>query len=231
MVRILAIADEIDGSLYSDDVRDLEVEAIVACGDLPFDYLEYLVTMAGVPLLYVCGNHDPDLRRMRREPQPADVMKAAFHSVMDYRLPGPEGCTNIDGRVERVGGITFGGLGGSMRYSGGPNQYGEARMGRRAARLTARALLRGGLDVLVTHAAPRGLGDGDDLCHTGFNAHNRTIRRLAPSVLVHGHIHPYGTAQPDRSVGDTRVVNAVPSRVIDLDARTPASEEARRALE
>ncbi len=34
------------------------VELIIACGDLSRHYLEYLATMAPVPLLYVHGNHD-----------------------------------------------------------------------------------------------------------------------------------------------------------------------------
>jgi hypothetical protein len=33
---------------------------------------------------------------------------------------------------------------------------------------------------------------------------------------VHGHIHPYGHTQPERRVGVTRVVNVVPSRLIEI---------------
>jgi hypothetical protein len=33
---------------------------------------------------------------------------------------------------------------------------------------------------------------------------------------VHGHDHPYGRVVPERRVGGTRVVNAIPSRLIEI---------------
>jgi uncharacterized protein len=33
---------------------------------------------------------------------------------------------------------------------------------------------------------------------------------------VHGHIHPYGVAQPERRLGATQIVNAVPHRLIEI---------------
>ena len=62
MTRILAVADEVDESLYGDKLDKLRPDLMVSCGDLPFDYLEYLVSRANVPLLYVPGNHDPSVR-------------------------------------------------------------------------------------------------------------------------------------------------------------------------
>jgi Icc-related predicted phosphoesterase len=44
----------------------------------------------------------------------------------------------------------------------------------------------------------------------------RVIRRFAPLLAVHGHIHPYGRHQPERVIGSTRILNAVPSRLIEL---------------
>jgi len=35
-----------------------DVELVLSCGDLPYYYLEYIVSMLNVPLLYVHGNHD-----------------------------------------------------------------------------------------------------------------------------------------------------------------------------
>jgi Icc-related predicted phosphoesterase len=35
-------------------------------------------------------------------------------------------------------------------------------------------------------------------------------------VVIHGHVHPYGRAMPERNIGATRIVNAVPSRLIEL---------------
>jgi uncharacterized protein len=36
-----------------------EIELILGCGDLPYPYLENLLTFLNVPLMYVPGNHDP----------------------------------------------------------------------------------------------------------------------------------------------------------------------------
>ena len=74
-IRILAVADEVDDNLYAADLKKLQVDLVVACGDLPFDYLETLVTMASVPLVYVPGNHDPDLRRGSYAVSPEDIVK------------------------------------------------------------------------------------------------------------------------------------------------------------
>ena len=186
---------------------------MLSCGDLPFDYLEYLVSRLDVPLLYVPGNHDVDV-------SPPDTSWTPLRAVAPP-VPGPQGCVNVDGRVVEARGLRVAGLGGSLRYRPGPNQYSQGQMSRRALRLELRVRLnrvRGGrkLDVLLTHAPPFGMARSDDPAHNGFVAFVRMIRGLHPMLAVHGHVHPYGRATPERRSGATRVVNAVPSRVIDL---------------
>ena len=43
MVAVLAVSDEVDSALYADLGAVREAQLIVACGDLPFDYLAYLM--------------------------------------------------------------------------------------------------------------------------------------------------------------------------------------------
>ena len=218
MPRILAVADEIDPGLTFETLKRLEPDLILSCGDLPFDELERMVDATNVPLLYVPGNHDPALRA-RREPI-AFPMTLAPSDLIDP--PGPRGCTNLDGRIEDAAGLRVAGLGGSLRYREGPNQYTQGQMHRRARRLARRAALRrrlGGrsVDVFVTHAPPRGVGDEDrDPVHHGFEAFHQIVRRMRPRLLVHGHVHPYGIERPDRELDGTRVVNVVPYRLLDL---------------
>lgn len=59
-MRILAIADVEEPWLYDhlDRHRLDEADLIISCGDLSARYLEFVATMARVPLLYVPGNHD-----------------------------------------------------------------------------------------------------------------------------------------------------------------------------
>jgi uncharacterized protein len=212
VTRILAIADEVDESLYGDKLARLRPDLVVSSGDLPFDYLEHIVSRLDVPLVYVPGNHDPELRS-------PDPTWAPLHA--DAPRPGPQGCDNADGRVVAAAGLRIAGLGGSMRYKNGPNQYTDAEMRWRALSLEVRIKLnpaRGHrkVDVLLTHAPPLGWGSKDDLAHRGFAAFPRLVIELAPKVLIHGHVHPYGRAQPVRHLAATQIVNAVPSRLIEI---------------
>ncbi len=67
-MKILAVADVESKKFYEyyspGKLRDYDL--ILACGDLRVPYLEFLVTMARCPVLYVHGNHD---ERFSREPE------------------------------------------------------------------------------------------------------------------------------------------------------------------
>jgi hypothetical protein len=225
-VRILAVSDEVDDSLGPDTLRELRPRLIVSCGDLPFEYLEYLVTLANVPLVYVPGNHDPDLRLRSRGPVlTGTVPVQSTAGVPDE--PGPGGGTSVDGRVVQVAGLRVAGLGGSIRYTDGPNQYTQSQMRRRALRLELRGRLRRPVagdplrrvDLLLTHAPPLGVGDvPDDPAHVGFSAFHRLVRTLAPRMLLHGHIHPFGQVARDVTIGDTVVRNVVGAHRIEVEA-------------
>lgn len=215
MTRILAVADEPFPGLP--DVLDARPDLVLSCGDLPWDDLERIVDLANVPLLFVPGNHDPALVPARAQVWPLTI---EIRDLADP--PGPRGCTNVDGRIEDAAGLRIAGLGGSIRYRQGPHQYTQAQMARRARRLTRRARLKRlrdgrGVDVLIAHSPPKDLGDEGDRAHEGFRAFHDLVRRLSPRLLLHGHIHPYGIPRLDRYLGETRVVNVVPYKVIDLE--------------
>jgi Icc-related predicted phosphoesterase len=212
LTKILAVADEVDESLYGEKLDTLKPDLVVSCGDLPFEYLEYLVSRTNVPLLYVPGNHDPELKPPDTTWMPLQAETPAL---------GPEGCENVDGRIVEVSGLRVAGLGGSLRYNRGHNQYTQAQMQRRVLSLELWIRLkrvRNGrkLDVFITHAPPFGVTEAEDAAHVGFVAFHRIIKSFHPIVHVHGHIHPYGRVLPERQIEETRIVNAVPSRVIEI---------------
>lgn len=215
MTRILAVADEESNLAYGGSFTAMQPDLIVACGDLSYDYLEYLVTTINRPLVYVLGNHDPAAPSANWElPVPW------AHSFED-NVVRPEGCTSVEGTVKEVAGLRIAGLGGSFRYSDGPNQYTEGQMRRRCTRLAAKSRLlrrRGDrpIDVLVTHAPPFGLGDGDDVAHRGFASFHRLVTATSPRILVHGHIHPYGRENGDRKLGSTTIINAIAYRLLEI---------------
>jgi Icc-related predicted phosphoesterase len=86
----------------------------------------------------------------------------------------------------------------------------------RAARLRGLGRLEP-IDVLVSHAPPHRTGDGPDSAHQGFEAFDRLIEVLQPRLMVHGHIHPHGFARADRQIGRTRIVNAIPHKLFEID--------------
>ncbi len=207
-VRVLAIADEVAESLWGEALERLTPDIIVSAGDLPFEYLENLVSRTDRPLIYVPGNHDPDLKGR-------DPVWSGLSTEFDGA--GPQGCINADGRLIDAAGLRIAGLGGSIRYRAGPNQYTQREMGRRALALELKARLsRRKVDILLTHSAAAGYGDSADPPHHGLEALTRLATRLQPRVLVHGHVNHYGPKEPDLRIGDTLVVNAIPYRLIEI---------------
>lgn len=214
-MRALVVADEVDQRWWTCGVR-AEVDLVLGAGDLPFDYLSYLADAVDRPCVFVPGNHDADLTGFTRSG--GLWVRAGFPEVW----PGPPGGINADGRVVDVAGLRIAGLGGSVRYNNGPNQWTQAQQARRARRLVRaadRRCRKGGhrVDILLTHAPPRGVGDREDPPHHGFDCLLWTIERLRPKWLLHGHIHPYGEHLPEHRLGTTRVRNVVGAQVLDLD--------------
>ncbi len=208
-MKILAVSDKPDDLVYSANIRKRfgDVDLVLGCGDLPFRYLEYIVSMLRTKrLYYVFGNHQ---RMVRKSDGGVKV--------------APEGCENIHGRVVNHGGLLIGGLEGSMRYSGGNHQYTELQMRWNIWKMVPQLYwnrLRHGrpIDILIAHAPPRGIGDGDDLCHRGFEAFLKFMDAFSPRYLIHGHVHLYRQdAQRRRQYGETTVINTYGHQVIEID--------------
>lgn len=162
-------------------------DLILACGDLRREYLEFLLTLAHCPVVYVRGNHDD---AFQKDP--------------------PGGCICAEDRIVTCGGVRILGLGGSFRYRDGLNMYTEAQMARRVLRLKPRLWRSGGFDILLTHAPARHVNDFDNRTHRGFQCFTDLLGQYRPKYFVHGHIHrAYGANIPQVSrFGDTTVINA-----------------------
>ena len=215
VVRALAVSDEEVPYLGAEHAAALEVHLLIGAGDLSFDYLGVLIDLVNRPGVFVPGNHDADL--------PGFPQQTALSRRMGMLKngPAPAGFVNADGRVVDVAGVRVAGLGGSLRYRPGLNQWTEheqARRGRQIVRAARRLRRRDGrgVDILLTHAPPRHCGDREDLPHRGFECLHEVVAALQPRLLVHGHIHPYGQPMPDRQLGQTTVVNVVGHRVLVL---------------
>jgi Calcineurin-like phosphoesterase len=221
---VLAVSDEVDEALWTDASAAGRVGLILACGDLPLAYLGALMNALEVPLAFVPGNHDPELSGYR-----TSRGGLTLRAGMPARLPWPDGAVNADGRVVDVAGLRVAGLGGCRRYSGGPNQYTDRQQARRARTLRGRARWRGlrdgrGVDVLLTHAPPRGVGDGEDPPHRGFSALHGLVAAIRPAALLHGHVHPYGAPVRPGRLGRTLVCNVTGWHVLEIGPGTGRAE-------
>lgn len=214
MVRVLVIADEEAPHLHYQALRALAPELVLSAGDLPWEYVEYVASSVDAPVVFVPGNHDPQIERARRGRNGAYTSDG-----LPCDGPRPRGATNADVRVVAAAGLRIAGLGGCVRYKPGAHQYTQRQYAARARRLLRRAGRAGGVDVLLTHAPPLGLGDGVDKAHEGIAALHQVLERLQPSWHVHGHVHPYGQRMPDRRVGPTTIRNVVPWSVIDVERK------------
>lgn len=210
MLRILAVADAVSPVIYSERFPDNlpPFDLVLSAGDMPGHVLEYMATKLKVQPLYVLGNHGNGLLR---DPG-SDELK----------LPG--GCINAHRRVVEVNGLLIAGIEGSARYRPGDYQYSELEMSLHAARLEPRLawnrLTKGrALDILLTHAPPKGPHEGSDHPHRGVPAFNRLARRWRPRLHVHGHVHLSGANAQREYLSEegVRVINAFEFTLIELD--------------
>ena len=77
---------------------------------------------------------------------------------------------------------------------------------------------RRGVDVVITHAPPRGIHDGEDLCHQGFTCFRWLIRKYRPRIFLHGHIHAYFRDASERTsiIDTTQVINTYGYHVLEI---------------
>ena len=211
-MRILAVSDETVDWLYSPTARGRlgKIDLILGCGDLPYYYLEYQVTMLDAPLFFVHGNHDP---------------------LVEYTSSGgtktaPSGGENVDMRCVNQNGLLVAGLEGSIRYKpDGLHQYTQNEMTLRSLALWPglvrnRLMYGRWLDVLIAHSPPLGIHDIPTPAHTGFRVFLNLMRVLRPRYLLHGHRHKnYAPGETETQWGATTVINVHPYRVLEIEVR------------
>jgi hypothetical protein len=208
---ILALSDDVSELLYSPQITSLaqNVHLVLSCGDLPIEYLEYVVSMLNVPLYFVLGNHDG---------------RGYWRSNGTHaRLP--QGCVHLEGRCAIESGLLLAGLGGSIRY--GPQasyQFSEAEMWQRVLllglRLWINRLAHGrSLDILITHSAPRGINDGPDAAHRGFASILWLLRVARPRWHLHGHTTTvYSRPGPSTRYRESQVIFVPPYRLLEWES-------------
>ncbi len=208
-MRFLTVADEIVPAVYSLNIKERfgHVHATLSCGDLPYYYLEFIVTMLGIPCFYVFGNHD------------------TVEKSEGSELAAPRGCVSLEGRSQIYNGLILAGMGGCLRYNkeAGP-QFTESQMlvhmWQLAPRLALNKMRYGRyVDVLLTHAPPLGIHNGPDRPHQGFRTFLSFMDMFSPRYLIHGHIHrSYGFSKVTETYyKQTLVLNTAGHRMLEID--------------
>lgn len=216
-MRILTVSDKVEPVLYGPYIRERvgKVDLVLACGDLPYYYLEYIVGLLDVPLCFVHGNHD-QVVAARQGDEPATSWSGS----------GIGWAADLHMRSHSFHGVLLAGLEGCRRYRpGAPYQYSESDVRCQVMALGCRLLLNKArygryVDILITHAPPRGIHDGEDLPHRGFESYLKFMRVFRPILLIHGHQHVYDrNVATDTVYEGTRVLNTYGYRVIELAPR------------
>lgn len=197
-MKLLTISDVELGLIYSPHVKQRfgDADVILSCGDLSYSYLEYIISMLDKPLYFVRGNH-----ANQAEETVAGIKRA------------PGGGIDLHRRTLNCDGLLLAGIEGCGQYNYGPYQYSQNEMWLWAFSLVPGLFmnyLRYGryLDVFITHAAPAGIHDMDDLPHRGIKAFNWLDRVFKPKFHFHGHIHIYrNNANISTDYYQTKVVN------------------------
>jgi uncharacterized protein len=209
-IRWLAVSDDEEPAFeYEDNRADLgKLDAIVGAGDLQPDYLGFLADAFGVPLRYVRGNHDrggrwaETVERLTPLALPtASIEELDGLPVLTLEWPG------IRHRDQR-------------RH----DPSATADVLRLAIAMILRRLGgRGRPAVVLSHAPPRGVGDGAaDTYHEGFSAYRWLLDRLRPPLWLHGHVHPASVESWRLDHDGSQVVNVTGAVLIEIEA--PATE-------
>lgn len=230
-MKILIVSDQIDPFIYNYAIKELfnDVSCVLCAGDLPMDYIDFIVSTLNKPTYFIFGNHNLNGLKFFHKDAAYDASQTGskeFHScgatyagfkvITDHELKWPHP------KKRKATPLLIAGVSGSRDYNHGACQYTESEMRFKLFKLIPRLILNKilygrYLDIFLTHATPRHVHEHEDNCHKGFKCFNKFIKKYKPTYMVHGHIHLYDQNEPRVSVyHDTIVVNAYGHYVIDL---------------
>lgn len=242
-MKILCVSDQIDPLIYnSNAVKNFpDIDLILCAGDLPMDYVDFIVSVFNKPTYFIFGNHDlKEYKYYHHVPgtssSPAATSQSTPHFVSEGSRKNEQhnhhhgavyaGFKNLRLKAfslrENKGKspLLLTGISGSIRYNNGLCQFTDQEMKLKLIKLIPGLLLnklRYGryIDIFLTHATPYHIHDHNDPCHTGFKCFNWFIKTFKPEFMVHGHIHLYDQREERISkYFSTTVINAFAHHII-----------------
>ncbi len=208
-MNILAVSDIELGFIYNLHFaqRFKDVDLMISCGDLPYYYLEFMISMIDRPLYFVRGNHSSLVETTsageRNSPWGAvDLHRTAVRTPEGLLLAGVEGCLFYnEGRYQYTQSEMW-----SMVFGLAPTLFfNKMRFGRY-------------LDIFVSHAPPWKIHDKDDLPHQGIKAFRWLLKVFKPTFHLHGHIHVYRSDVVTTTIfNETTVINCFGYRELTMN--------------
>ena len=233
-MKILCLSDYVDPLIYNQNLRQTfgDVDLVLCAGDLPLDYVDFVVTMLNKPTYFIFGNHNlKDFSYYHKsmtnlpEAQHSETSRENFGhggTYAGFKVFRDNSLSYIDPATGKRTPLLLAGVSGSLLYNKGLNQYTEKQMKAKLLKMVP-ALIKNKLkygryiDILLTHASPRHIHDKEDPCHRGFECFNWFIQKFKPKYLIHGHIHLYDAREKRiTKTEDTTVVNAYAHLLIEF---------------
>ena len=233
-MKILCVSDYVDPLIYNQNVKEAfpDIDLILCAGDLPMDYIDFIVTVFNKPTYFVFGNHnlkeyhyfhsDSHISASRMTEHYADTSHGHGATYLGFQVFEDHRLTFTDTSTGKKTPLLIAGCSGTLKYNKGICQYSDFQMKIKLLKLVPRLIynkFKYGryLDIFMTHASPRHIHDHEDPCHKGFDCYNGFLKKYKPTYMVHGHIHLYDMRE--ERVGkyyDTTVVNAYAHYIIQL---------------
>lgn len=185
-MRILVMADRAPDKRIQDILAESQINLIVTLGDLELSQIRDLENVTNIPKIGVYGNH-----------------------CSGMYMPGL-GIENMHLATKTIGGITFGGFEGCVRYK----QSSAPMYTQEEASVLLSAFPH--VDVMLVHCPPSGVNDDQtDIAHTGFIGLREYVEREKPAYLFHGHTYPT-VNELVTQFGETKIEYVFGNRVIEI---------------
>ncbi|MCQ2589411.1 MAG: metallophosphoesterase [Treponema sp.] len=232
-MKILCVSDYVDPLVYNQNVKELfpDIDAILCAGDLPMDYIDFIVSVFNKPTYFIFGNHNlkdfgfyhkisspqgEQQYHQRNNHHSSGAVYLGFKSLVEKQF------VITDPVTKKQRPLLIAGASGSLKYNNGLCQYSDGEMKWKLIKMIP-SLLRNKrkygtyLDIFLTHATPRHIHDHEDPCHKGFECFNWFIEKFKPTFLIHGHIHLYDMREPRITEHNgTTVINAYAHHILEI---------------
>lgn len=234
-MKILCVSDMVDPLVYNQNAKEIfpDIDLILCAGDLPMDYIDFIVTVFNLPTYFVFGNHNLKEFHFYAKPK-GDFLDEGSMRLSDqtahahggnyigFKVVANKDLSFIDPKTGKKTPLLMAGIPGSRKYNNGLCQYSDSEMKFHLLKMAPKLIynkIRYGryLDIFLTHATPRHIHDHEDPCHVGFESFNWFIKKFKPTYMIHGHIHLYDMREERTGkYFDTIITNAYAHTVFEF---------------